>query len=91
VEVIGDVSPGALVVTPARVDLKNGSRVRSDTPTRLASDAASGNAHPVAEDNANSASSEPVDLAAKSVDIAISSSLTAHIQSIVNDARKAAP
>jgi RND family efflux transporter MFP subunit len=91
VEVIGDVAPGALVVTPARMDLKDGSRVRSDTPTRLASDATNSSPRPAAEDNANSASSGPMDLAAKSVDIAISSALTAHIQSIVNDARKAAP
>jgi RND family efflux transporter MFP subunit len=90
VEVIGDVSPGALVVTPARMDLKSGSRVRSDTPTRVASDPTISSARPASEVNANPASSGPLDLAAKSVDIAISSALTAHIQSIVGDARKAA-
>jgi RND family efflux transporter MFP subunit len=90
VEVIGDVSPGALVVTPARVDLKTGSRVRSDTPAKLTADAPSSSAHPAADDNTSPASSGPLDLGARSVDIAISSALTAHIQSIVNDARKAA-
>jgi RND family efflux transporter MFP subunit len=90
VEVIGDVSPGALVVTPARMDLKNGSRVRNDTPIKLASDATNNSTRPVSNDSANSASSGPLDLESKSVDMAISSALTAHIQSIVNDARKAA-
>lgn len=88
VEVIGDVAPGALVVTPARIDLKTGSRVRSDRPTDLASDAPKITAQPASGDNAGSASSGPLDLAGKSVDMAISSALTAHMQSIVNDARK---
>jgi RND family efflux transporter MFP subunit len=88
VEVIGDVSPGALVVTPARIDLKTGSRVRSDRPIDLASDTPKSTAQPAAVDNASSASSGQLDLAGRSVDMAISSALTAHMQSIVNDARK---
>ena len=86
VEVIGDVSPGALVVTPARIDLRTGSRVRSDKPAALASDATK-SAQPSADDSASSTSSG-LDLAARSVDMAISGALTAHMQSIVNDARK---
>ena len=35
VEVIGNVGPGALVATPARMDLRDGSRVLADTPTKI--------------------------------------------------------
>lgn len=88
VEVIGDVLPGALVATPARIDLKTGNRVTTGKPTELASEATKSGAEPKSDDSANSTSDGQLDLAGRSVDLAISSSLTAHMLSIVNDARK---
>ena len=56
VEVIGDVSPGALVVTPARMDLKTAAGYGAISQKSSASDASEEQLSPAAEDNANSAS-----------------------------------
>jgi RND family efflux transporter MFP subunit len=82
VEVVGDLSPGMFVVTPAQIDLKSGSRVHTDVPTSVAVDAPKPNVTPAA-----SPLGGRLDLTG-SVDMTISSALTAHMQSIVNDARK---
>jgi hypothetical protein len=82
VEVIGDLSRGMFVVTPAQMDLKNGSRVHTDVPTIVAAEAPKPDVTPAA-----SPSGGRLDLTG-SVDMTISSALTAHMQSIVNDARK---
>jgi RND family efflux transporter MFP subunit len=85
VEVIGDLAPGMFVVTPAQMDLKSGSRVHTDTPTSVAVDAPKTDVTP-----ASSPLGGRLDLTG-SVDMTISSALTAHMDSIVNDARKDAP
>lgn len=90
VEVIGDLTPGALVITPGRMDLREGSRVLTDTPTKIAVEPPAGGGRTASDTSANSGPDDPLDVAGKSVDLALSSALSAHIQSIVNDARKAA-
>jgi len=84
VEVIGNVEPGALVVTPARLDLADGSRVQTDVPGHVAAEPKPAAARAEA-DTGSKPSSNP---AYQSVDAAISAALSARIQSIVGDARK---
>jgi len=82
VEVIGDVSPGMFVVTPAQMDLKSGSRVHTNTPTSVAAAAPKADVTQAASPLGGRLNPT------SNVDMTISSALTAHMDSIVNDARK---
>ena len=91
VEIIGDVSKGTPVLSPARIDLADGARIRIDSSvTRtLEPPAASEPAdQPVATVETTavvaSASTTPTD----PDDAVISAAITAHIDSVVNDARR---
>jgi RND family efflux transporter MFP subunit len=100
VEIIGDVSRGLAVLSPARVDLANGTRVRIDsskakqappiaspddaTPDQDRDTAPTSSAPPAV------AGSPPATPAATTNpdDSVISSAISAHIDSVVNDARR---
>jgi RND family efflux transporter MFP subunit len=90
IEIIGDVSKGTPVLSPARRDLADGARIRIDNSLTKAVEPA--------------ASSEPADQPAATPEVAvvataattpsdpddavISAAMTAHIDSVINDARR---
>ncbi len=91
VEIIGDVSKGMAVLSPARIDLADGARIRIDTNvTRAVEPAAASEPadQPVPTAEAATvvamASATPAD----PDDAVISAAITAHIDSVVNDARR---
>jgi RND family efflux transporter MFP subunit len=87
VEIIGNVSPGTTVLSPARVDLADGTWVGiENAPAKDAINAP-------ADSNLSSSSAIARKPAAPanlndSEDVAIAAAMSAHIQSIVNDARR---
>jgi hypothetical protein len=84
VEVIGDVSAGTLVLSPARIDVADGSRVKIDesvmTAAGVGADSGAGRSSPVQDGQASHRDA--------GVDAAIAAVLQAHIQSLVADARR---
>jgi len=105
VEVIGDVSRGMTVLSPARSDLADGTLVRTErskqapapeeatpddqpsTPPALASQPQIAPAAPAAP-TMSAPPPAPAVASASSDDAVISSAITAHIDSVVNDARR---
>jgi RND family efflux transporter MFP subunit len=87
VEILGNVVPGTVVLSPARVDLADGTSVGTETaPVTLAANApAEPNLNPSLA--ADSKSPAPVTLN-NNEDVVIAAAMSAHIQSVVNDARK---
>ncbi len=87
VEILGNVAPGTVVLSPARVDLADGTSVGMETaPVTLAANApAEPNLNPSLA--ADSKSPAPVTLN-NNEDVVIAAAMSAHIQSVVNDARK---
>jgi RND family efflux transporter MFP subunit len=104
VEIIGDVSKGATVLSPARVDLADGTRVSventsakpaADAPADVTRDPSpdptpgpnpSSNAGPVL-----ASAREPAAVVTNAADAdnaVISAAITAHVDSVVNDARR---
>jgi RND family efflux transporter MFP subunit len=86
VEIIGDVSRGMAVLAPARSDLADGTKVRIErSPARPETEApsqASALADPdAAREPATTAATDPVGAV-------ISAAISAHIDSVVNDARR---
>jgi RND family efflux transporter MFP subunit len=102
VEVSGDLAEGAMVVSPARTDLRDGTAVRIDLLPDTATRANPDDARPAIADNAAPrASPAPLRAAAgaalseadrltEEVNQAISAALSARVLSIVNDARRKA-
>jgi multidrug efflux pump subunit AcrA (membrane-fusion protein) len=95
VEVIGDVARGTAVLSPIRTDLAAGTRVREDRNVRpAAAPDATTDQPPDQPLDRNSAGPVPAPAAAATVasadpDMAvISSAISAHIDSVVNDARR---
>jgi RND family efflux transporter MFP subunit len=93
VEIIGDVSRGMAVLSPARPDLADGTRVRTEPnktaapPQDATSDATAD--QPQASAAPTSASTAPATVANADPDNAvISQAISAHIDSVVNDARR---
>jgi RND family efflux transporter MFP subunit len=93
VEVVGNVSRDMVVLSPARADLADGTRVHvTNTPTKTASDLPA-NTTP---DTPPAAAPAPIDrqsgpAAVSSLDpdnSVISSAISAHVDSVVNDARR---
>ena len=99
VEVDGSVSSGDIVLSPGRTDLADGSWVKAGKPTNLAAIAALdapaanpgagagsdvGSPAPVASTSPTVQRTEPTD----SNDAQISAAITAHIDSVVSDARR---
>ena len=90
IEIIGDVSKGTPVLSPARTDLTNGARVRIDNSLAKAAEPAA-----VSEpaDQPGAAPEATVVAAVTTApsdpdDAVISAAMTAHIDSVVNDARR---
>ncbi|MEH2504778.1 RND family efflux transporter MFP subunit [Bradyrhizobium sp. AZCC 1578] len=90
IEILGDISKGTSVLSPARTDLAEGARIRIDSnsakvvepaPTSEPTDQPAGTPESVAVASATTAPSDPDDAV-------ISAAMTAHIDSVVNDARR---
>jgi len=90
IEIIGDVSKGTPVLSPARTDHADGARIRIDNSlTRTMEPAAVSEPtdQPAATPDATvvaAATTAPTD----PDDAVISAAMTAHIDSVVNDARR---
>ncbi|MET0676530.1 MAG: efflux RND transporter periplasmic adaptor subunit [Bradyrhizobium sp.] len=92
VEIIGDVSRGTPVLSPGRIDLADGARVRIDNSVTKAVVEPTPASEPVEQPIA---ASEPATVAVATPavrvdpdDAVISAAITAHIDSVVNDARR---
>jgi RND family efflux transporter MFP subunit len=93
VEIIGDVSRGMAVLSPFRPDLADGTLVRTELNKQAPApqDDAAPDVAPVQPTNSAalaSAAPAPVTTSANGDDATISSAITAHIDSVVNDARR---
>ena len=88
VEIIGDVSRGVAVLSPARTDLADGTKVRIErSPARPEAEAPS-QASPLVDPD-TPREPAPATVAATDPDSAvISAAISAHIDSVVNDARR---
>jgi RND family efflux transporter MFP subunit len=88
VEIIGDVSRGMAVLSPARSDLADGTKVRLEpSPAKVAAEAPSQATPPADPDTPREPA--PATVAATDPDSAvISAAISAHIDSVVNDARR---
>jgi hypothetical protein len=91
IEIIGDVSKGTSVLSPARIDLADGARIRIDGSMTKAVETTA-ESEPVDQPVA---APEPTMVAAAIAtpptdpdDAVISAAMTAHIDSVVNDARR---
>ena len=90
VEIIGNVSRGMAVLSPARVDLADGTRVRIDNKGKQGASppSAAPSASPDQDMTApSSAPSAPV-ATSDPENAVISAAISAHIDSVVNDARR---
>ena len=91
-EIIGDVSKGTTILSPARRDLADGARIRIDNSLARAAEPAAASEpadQPGAPPEATvvaavTATATPTD----PDDAVISAAMTAHIDSVVNDARR---
>src|SRR5947207_2806583 len=89
-EIIGDVSKGTTVLSPARRDLADGARIRIDNSLARAAEP------PAASEPADQPAATPEATVVASVttapsdpdDAVISAAMTAHIDSVVSDARR---
>jgi hypothetical protein len=95
VEIIGDVARGTAVLSPVRTDLAAGTRVREDKSAIRPSAAPEGAPdQPQDQIDRNAAGPLPAPAAAPTMASAdpdtavISSAISAHIDSVVNDARR---
>jgi len=96
VEIIGEVSRGMAVLSPARPDLADGTLVRSERSKQApasedqAQDLAPGSTPDQPRDNSAPAAAPtaPTLAAADADNAVISSAISAHIDSVVNDARR---
>jgi hypothetical protein len=90
-EIIGDISKGTTILSPARRDLADGARIRIDNSLTRAVEAVA----PSEPADQPVAAPEPAVIAAATAaapmdpdDAVISAAMTAHIDSVVNDARR---
>jgi len=91
VEIIGDVSKGTPVLSPARIDLADGARIRIDssvTRTLEPSAASEPADQPVATTPEPAVVAAATPASSDPDDAVISAAITAHIDSVVNDARR---
>jgi RND family efflux transporter MFP subunit len=95
VEIVGDVSRGMAVLSPARIDLADGTKVRIENSQ--ANNQANKQASPApgapsdAAPDQDTASPPPAPVAAATIEpdnAVISAAISAHIDSVVNDARR---
>jgi len=90
VEIIGDVTRGMAVLSPARADLADGTRVRIDN-SLVRRPAGPTSAAPDATPDQDTTTAPPATVAAVTTDpdnAVISAAISAHIDSVVNDARR---
>lgn len=88
VEIIGDVSRGMAVLSPARSDLADGTKVRIErSPVRPEAEAP-GQANPPADPDAPQEPASATVAASDPDGAVISAAISAHIDSVVNDARR---
>jgi RND family efflux transporter MFP subunit len=90
VEIIGEVSRGMAVLSPARVDLAGGTKVWTTMNTvKLAADTSDDTpqADPISRDMPAAAPQPPIATADPDSAV-IATAMTAHIDSVVNDARR---
>jgi len=90
VEIIGDVTRGMAVLSPARADLGDGTRVRIDN-SLVRRPAGPTSAAPDATPDQDTTTAPPATVAAVTTDpdnAVISAAISAHIDSVVNDARR---
>jgi len=89
VEIVGDVTRGMAVLSPARIDLADGTRVRiGNSPARQASPSPGASSESTPDQDA---APSPPALSPVTIDpdtAVISSAISAHIDSVVNDARR---
>lgn len=96
VEIVGDVSRGMAVLSPARPDLADGTLVRTERSKQAAASVDQAQdltsdttpAQPQANSAPPSAPAAPTLAAADTDNAVISSAISAHIDSVVNDARR---
>jgi hypothetical protein len=93
VEIIGDVSRGMAVLSPFRPDLADGTLVKTELNKQAPTpqDDAAPDVTPAQPTNTSalaSAAPPPAATSANGDDATISSAITAHIDSVVNDARR---
>jgi hypothetical protein len=92
VEIIGNVSKGMIVLSPARTDLADGTRVHVENAlSKQAPDAPADVTPSPGAVPGSTADSKPAAVVTSSTDpddAVISSAITAHVDSIVNDARR---
>ena len=84
VEIIGNVSKGTPVLSPGRPDLADGARVRIDSKGEPAAPDAS----PEVAADRNTSPASPAPIATDPNSAVISAAISAHIDSVVNDARR---
>jgi RND family efflux transporter MFP subunit len=90
VEIVGDVSRGMAVLSPARIDLADGTKVRIENSQARQVSPAAGAPSDVTPDQ-DTASPPPAPVAAATIEpdnAVISAAISAHIDSVVNDARR---
>ena len=90
VEIIGNVSRGMAVLSPARVDLADGTRVRIDNKGKQGAPPPSAAPSATPDQDTTASSSAPSAPVATSdpENAVISAAISAHIDSVVNDARR---
>ena len=90
-EIIGDISKGTTILSPARRDLADGARVRIDNSLTRAVEAVATSEpadQPVATPEAAVVAAATTSTPTDPDDAVISAAMTAHIDSVVNDARR---
>lgn len=88
-EVTGGISPGTTLLVPARKELADGARVRIENPPKPEPAAARATDSSVKPRETDGAASRDGDRD-REIDQSIASALSAHMESIVNDARREA-
>jgi hypothetical protein len=89
VEIIGDISRGMAVLSPARLDLATGTKVRSESQNKADSPPPGASHNPALDQDTAPPAPAAVAVASADPDNAvISAAISAHIDSVVNDARR---
>jgi RND family efflux transporter MFP subunit len=89
VEIIGEVSRGMAVLSPARMDLVDGTRIRIEKKViQLAAETSDDTPQPDPITREMPATPLPPTATANPDDAVIAAAMTAHIDSVVNDARR---
>lgn len=88
VEIMGDIAAGAPVVSPARTDLADGARVKTEGSKESPTQTARADAGPSGSGSASASPDGTGEALETSWDKALSAALSAHILTIVDEARR---